>query len=64
MSGISINRLAIDDVEPLRTEVLAFVDSIRTDTEPPITAEDGRRAVALAVGVLERIQAHRDRLNV
>jgi predicted dehydrogenase len=64
LSGISINRLAIDDVEPLRTEVLAFVDSIRTDTEPPITAEDGRRAVALAVGVLERIQAHRDRLNV
>ena len=62
--GISINRLEINDVEPLRAELLAFLDSIEKDTEPPITGGQGRSAVALAVGVLEKIEAHRNRLNV
>jgi len=62
--GISINRLEIEDVEPLRAELLAFLDSIENDREPPITGIEGRQAVALAVGVLEKIDAHRNRLNV
>ena len=56
--GISINRLEIDDVEPLRAEIAAFLDSIENNEEPPVTGEDGRRALALAVGVLEKIDAH------
>jgi len=56
--GISINRLNIEDIEPLRAEITAFLDSIENDTEPPVTGEDGRRALALAVGVLERIEEH------
>ncbi len=62
--GISINRLQIDDVEPLRAEITAFLDSITNDTAPPVTGNDGRRALALAVGVLEKIQEHRDMLEV
>lgn len=62
--GISINRLEINDVEPLRAEITAFLDSIENESEPPVTGEDGRRAVKLAVSVLERIEAHRNRLNV
>ena len=62
--GISINRLQIDDVEPLRAEITAFLDAIENNTAPPITGEDGRRALELAVGVLEKIAAHRDRLDV
>ena len=60
--GISINRLEIDDVEPLRAEILGFLDSIAAGTRPPVTGEDGRRALALAVGVLEKIEAHASRL--
>jgi len=56
--GISINRLEINDVEPLRAEITAFLDSIENGVEPPVTGEDGRRALALAVGVLEKIDAH------
>lgn len=56
--GISINRLEINDVEPLRAEITAFLDSIENEDEPPVTGEDGRRALALAVGVLERIDEH------
>ncbi|HTK39087.1 MAG TPA: Gfo/Idh/MocA family oxidoreductase [Pyrinomonadaceae bacterium] len=62
--GISINRLVINDVEPLRAEITAFLDSIETNKSVPVSGEDGRRALALAVGVLEKIDAHRNRLNV
>ncbi len=62
--GISINRLDINDVEPLRAEISAFLDAIETDSTTPVTGEDGRRALALAVGVLDKIERHRNRLNV
>ena len=60
--GISIDRLEIDDVEPLRAEITAFLDSIANGSEPPVTGADGRRALALAVGVLEKINAHASRV--
>ncbi|HEX8246915.1 MAG TPA: Gfo/Idh/MocA family oxidoreductase, partial [Pyrinomonadaceae bacterium] len=56
--GVSINRLEITDVEPLRAEIEAFLDAIENDKTPPVTAQDGRRALALALGVLEKIDAH------
>jgi predicted dehydrogenase len=62
--GININRLEISDVEPLRAEIEAFLDCIVNDKTPPVTAADGRRALSLALGVLEKIEAHRGRLNV
>ena len=60
----AINRLEITDVEPLRAEITAFLDAIEQDKTPPITGEDGRRALALGIGVLEKITAHFDRLNM
>jgi predicted dehydrogenase len=56
--GISIDRLEINDVEPLRAEISAFLNSIEKDVAPPVTGEDGRRALALAIGVTEKIEAH------
>ena len=62
--GININRLEINDIEPLRAEISAFLDCIERDDAPPINAHDGRRALSLALGVLEKIETHRNRLNV
>ncbi len=56
--GISVNRLEINDVEPLRSEIEAFLDCVLNDKTPPITARDGRRALSLALGVLEKINFH------
>ena len=64
LAGISINRLEINDVEPLRLEITAFLDSIEQGTEPPVSGEDGRRALALGVGVLEKITEHANRLGL
>jgi predicted dehydrogenase len=58
LAGISINRLEINDVEPLRAEITGFLDAIEHDEPVPISGDDGRRALALAVGVLEKIQRH------
>lgn len=62
--GININRLEIEDIEPLRAELSAFLDCVINDTAPPINAHDGRRALSLALGVLDKIETHRSRLNV
>lgn len=62
--GININRLQIEDVEPLHAEIEAFLDCVAHDKTPSITAEDGRRALSLALGVLDKIELHRSRLNV
>ena len=64
LAGISINRLQINDIEPLRAEITAFLDAIENDAPTPISGEDGRRALELAVGVLAKIEAHRIRLDV
>lgn len=56
--GISINRLQIEDVEPLRAEIAAFLGCIVRDEAPPINAHDGRRALALALGVTDSIERH------
>ena len=64
LAGISVNQLEINDAEPLRTELSAFLDSVESDTEPPVTGEDGRRALALAVGVLHKIREHANRLDL
>ncbi len=56
--GISINRLEIKDVEPLRAEIEAFIDCIVQEKTPSITAADGRRALGLALGVLAKIENH------
>jgi predicted dehydrogenase len=62
--GIRVNKLEINDIEPLRAELTAFLDCILPDKTPPITGADGRRALTLALQVLEKIEEHRSRLNV
>ncbi len=56
--GVSVNRLEINDIEPLRAEIEAFLDCVTNDKTPPVTAADGRRALALALGVLTKIDEH------
>ncbi|MDQ3321155.1 MAG: Gfo/Idh/MocA family oxidoreductase [Acidobacteriota bacterium] len=60
--GISVNRLEINDIEPLCAEIEAFIDSILHDKTPPVTARDGRRALDLALGVLEKIDEHANKV--
>jgi predicted dehydrogenase len=58
--GVQLRRLEISDVEPLRAEIEAFIAAASNGDAPPITGADGRRALALALRVLERIHEHTD----
>lgn len=58
LAAIQVKKLEVDDVEPLRAEIGDFLDCIENDKTPPVSGEDGRRALKLAVGVLEQIEIH------
>jgi predicted dehydrogenase len=56
--GVNVRHLDIADVEPLRAEVEAFLHSAREGLPSPVSGQDGRRALALAMRALERIHEH------
>jgi len=51
-------------IDPLRTELAAFVDSVRTRRQPLVTGAEGRNALALAERVMNCIEAHAAQLNM
>jgi len=56
--GVHVKNLDVIDVEPLRAEVLAFLEAVRDGLPSPVSGIDGRNALALALRVLEGIQEH------
>jgi predicted dehydrogenase len=52
---VHIEELQIDDVEPLRAELDAFVDAVSRASRPVVTAEDGLHAVEVAARIVQTI---------
>jgi predicted dehydrogenase len=52
---IAVDRTAAPDQEPLRRQLAAFVAAVRGGTQPIVSGRDGRRALALAHEILERM---------
>jgi predicted dehydrogenase len=61
---VHANRLEIVDVEPLRAEIVSFLDSASNGAPVAVSGSDGRNALSLALRTLERIKQHSDQLNV
>ena len=55
---VHVEPLQIDDQDPLRAELDAFVNAIRTGQRPPVSAEDGLAAVRLAEQIVASVAAH------
>jgi predicted dehydrogenase len=51
------SRQGAPDREPLRLQIEAFARAVRDRTRPVVAGEDGRRALALAHAILERMAA-------
>ena len=64
ITEIKISKPAITPEEPLHAEIQAFLHAVRTRENPVVPLEDGRRALAVALEVLEQIEDHRNRLNL
>ncbi len=44
--------------EPLRAEILSFLNAVRTRSKPKVPLEDGRRALAVALEIVSAIAQH------
>ena len=55
--GIEGGQLAVKREEPLKRELTDFVTAVREKRRPLVTGEDGRRALALAQQIAERMES-------
>ena len=62
--GVNHRQLEVPDVEPLRAEILSFIEAARDKLPSPVSGNDGRNALALALRALERIQEHAVRSGI
>ncbi len=61
---INLRKLETKPVEPLRAELEAFVESVRTRKPPLVGGPEGRAALALAERVMNCIEQHATQLKV
>lgn len=50
--------------EPLYAELKSFLDAVRERSEPVVSLDDGRRALALALDIVEQIEQHGKRIDL
>ena len=56
--GVDTRHLEVSDVEPLRAEIESFVEAAEGRAPVAVTGPDGRRALSLAIRILESIHEH------
>ena len=63
-SMIQVAKPVISVEEPLRAELRAFLEAVRTRSKPLVSLVDGRNALAVALDILEAIQKHSQRIQL
>jgi hypothetical protein len=62
--GLSFSKPPVTPGEPLRLEILSFMESVRMRREPRVTARQGRDALALALEIQASMAAHAKRAGL
>ena len=62
--GLSFAKPEVTPGEPLRLEILSFLESVRTRHEPKVTARQGRAALELALTIQAQMAAHAERAGL
>src|ERR671921_711802 len=62
--GVHVKHLDIIDIEPLRAEIVSFLESARDGAPPAVAGVEGRNALSLALRTLERIREHAEHPGV
>jgi predicted dehydrogenase len=62
--GLSFTKPVIEPGEPLRLEIEAFLDCVRTRKTPRVTGRDGREALAVALRINAVIAEHASRAGL
>ncbi|MGC9158306.1 MAG: Gfo/Idh/MocA family protein [Terracidiphilus sp.] len=63
-AGLSFEKPEIQPGEPLRLEILSFLDAVRSRSTPQVTARQGREALALALEIQSSMAAHAERAGL
>ena len=61
---IGVTKLPVASEEPLHAELKSFLRAVRERSTPVVSLEDGRRALALALEILDAIRAHGKRVGL
>jgi len=61
---IAAESLEVEKREPLLAEIESFITAVQSRTAPEVGGAEGRRALALAIEVLEQIKAHSERAGL
>jgi predicted dehydrogenase len=62
--GLSFSKPVVTPGEPLRLEIVSFLDSVRTRRPAQVTARQGRDALALALEIQAAMEAHAKRAGL
>jgi predicted dehydrogenase len=62
--GVTMNKPAVHQEEPLRAELKSFLHAVRTRSKPVVSLEDGRKALKAALEILESIREHHQRAGI
>jgi predicted dehydrogenase len=63
-AGLSFSKPPVTPGEPLRLEILSFLEAVRTRQQPRVTARQGRDALALALEIQAGMAAHAQRAGL
>jgi predicted dehydrogenase len=61
---IGMAKPSVKGEEPLYAELKSFLEAVRKRSEPVVSLEDGRRALALALDIVEQIEQHGKRIDL
>jgi len=62
--GLSFVKPEVKEGEPLRLEILSFLEAVRARREPKVTARQGRAALELALTIQATMAAHAERAGL
>jgi predicted dehydrogenase len=62
--GLSFVKPEVKEGEPLKLEILSFLEAVRSRLEPKVTARQGRAALDLALAIQATMAAHAERAGL
>ncbi|HET6646102.1 MAG TPA: Gfo/Idh/MocA family oxidoreductase [Pyrinomonadaceae bacterium] len=62
--GVHVRNLDVIDIEPLRAEIASFIEAAQQKKSSPVSGDDGRNALKLALAVQQSIKEHAERTQV
>lgn len=62
--GLSFMKPEVKEGEPLKLEILSFLEAVRKRREPKVTAQQGRAALELALTIQAAMAAHAERAGL